>query len=198
MNEQPPRVLSNINIQNIIIHGESFPTDSHLEISYINGNKEGVGIVYSPKGIKLAELSFHNDKLEGFCIFRNEKGQKVKECVYESGISNGWLREFKDNKPVFTGMCRNGEKYSTLREYNGNSEYLEEIKDGNRISVWKFMDDKHMEGICYSFTNNQIKNIYYYKCGEKNKLLYMFENSRMTEYNENEWILYPVFVSPFI
>ena len=87
MNEQPPRVLSNINIQNIIIPGESFPTGSRLEIPYINGNKEGVGIVYSPKGIKLAELSFHNDKLEGFCIFRNEKGQKVKECVYESGIS---------------------------------------------------------------------------------------------------------------
>ena len=190
MSEQPPRVLSNIAIPSMIIPGESFPTGSHLEISYVNGNKEGVGIVYSPKKIKLAELSFHNDKLEGFCIFRNEKGQKIKECVYENGLANGWIREFKDNKPIFIGMCRNGKKYSTLKQYNGKSEYLEEIKNGHRISIWKFMDDKHLEGICYCFTNNQIKNVYHYKCGEKNRLLYMFENRKMTEYNENGWTIY--------
>ena len=52
--------------------------------------------------------------LHGLCIFYNEKGEMICECVYENGIRNGWIREYNNNQTVSMGICKNGEKVSTL------------------------------------------------------------------------------------
>ena len=76
-------------------------------MDYVNGKKEGAGKVLSKKKMILAEVNFHEDELHGYCLFRNEKGKKVKECVYEHGVQNGWGREFLNDKVIFEGIYKN-------------------------------------------------------------------------------------------
>ena len=129
---------TNILIRETNIGGLSFPLGSTLKVEYLNGSKEGDGIVYSPKKVKLARLHFHKDIIEGFCVFFSERGPKIKECVFENGIQSGWMREYKDSKPVFTGISKNGKIISELRNYNGRSDLLEEIQNNNRIAIRQY------------------------------------------------------------
>ena len=85
-NEKPNSCLS---IKDNIIGSISFPSWSTLEVRFVDGKKEGEGIVYSPLKVKLAFLNYCNDLLHGFCVFFNEKGEMICECVYENGIRNG-------------------------------------------------------------------------------------------------------------
>ena len=122
-------------------------------------------------------------------MFNNEKGKKICECVYENGIRNGWIREYKDNKIIYTGICQNGEKVSELRSYNGKSDFFEEIQKNKRISIRKYNND-FLGGICYCYENDKVKHVYKFQCGEKNKVMYEFDNSKMIEYDSNEMIVY--------
>ena len=81
---------TNINIQSTEIGGVSFPSGSTLKVEYVNGKKEGAGKVLSKKKMILAEVNFHEDELYGYCLFCNEGGEKIKECIYEHGVQNGW------------------------------------------------------------------------------------------------------------
>ena len=178
---------------NIMLDGRGnslFPPGSYLKCDSINGKKEGDCIVYSSNRIMIANLHFYNDLLDGLCIFNNDKGVKIRECVYERGKKNGWYREFENGQVIFTGIYRNDEEYSELREYDGNNEYLEEVKDGNTIGFWKFLGDKHMEGIYYCFENNCITHVYKYNCGETNRIMIEFDGDQMIEYDDEERIVY--------
>ena len=63
---------------------------------------------------------------------------------------------------------------------------MEEVKDGKRIGIWKFTDKLTFEeGICCCYENDVVTQVYHYKCGEKNRLLYRFENDKMIQYDEN-------------
>ena len=107
--------LSNTSIDNqsVYVAGFTFPAGSTTNtenLKIIDGKKEGQLKILSPKGIVLAKLKYHADLLEGLCILKNEKGQKVKECVFEKGKMNGYVCEYKNYSPVFTGfieMVRN-------------------------------------------------------------------------------------------
>ena len=181
---------TNISIRETIIGGLSFPLGSTLKVEYLNGSKEGDGIVYSPKKVKLARLHFHKDIIEGFCVFFSDKGPKIKECVFENGIQDGWMREYKDGKAVFTGISKNGKIISELRNYNGRSDLLEEIQNNNRIAIRQYNGKEYLEGICYSFDNGKVRSVYKFKCGENDKILYEFMNERMIEYDENGEMIY--------
>ena len=185
-NESP---VSNLSIKDNSIGGISFPSGSTLEVKFVDGKKEGEGIVYSPLYLMLAILQYHQDLLYGLCQFLNEKGQKNCECVYENGIRNGWIREYKDDKIIYTGICQNGEKVSELRNYNGKSGFFEEIQNNKRMSIRKFNSD-FLGGICYCYENDKVKQVYKFQCGEKNKVMYEFDNSKMIEYDTNKIIVY--------
>lgn len=75
--------LTNIQIKSKLIGGIEFPDGSSLRVEYVNGKKEGEGLVISSKKTKLAKLNYHEDKLNGFCVFFNSDGEKTKECLFE-------------------------------------------------------------------------------------------------------------------
>ena len=184
---------SNILLQDISLDGLDFPPGYSVNtenLKLVNGKKEGKVKVLSSKKLILALLQFHADMLEGFCVFKNEQGQKIKECVYEKGKMNGYICEYENRCVVYTGMCRDDKKYSELKEYEGNDEYLEEVKDGKRIGIWKFSNDTFEEGICYEIDNDTIISVFQYKCGEEKKIMYEFENGQMIEYDKNGRIVY--------
>ena len=145
-NTQP---LTNDSTATTKIPGLSFPSGSKLKVGYLNEKKEGEGIVTSPTNIKLATLHFHNDVLQGLSVIYNEKGEMTCLFVYENGIQNGWAKEYKDGKPVYTGIYKNGEMISELRPYKGKSDYFEEIKNNRRIAIRKYIGDDYLEGISY-------------------------------------------------
>ena len=180
----------NISIKETNIGGLSFPLGSTLKVEYVNGSKEGDGIVLSPKKIKLARLHFHKDIIHGLCIFYSEKGPKIKECVFENGIQNGWMREYKDSKVVFTGIFQNGKKVSELRDYNGRSDFFEEIRNSKRVAIRKYNGKDYCDGICYCYERSTISSVFHFACGEKDRKLFDFENGKMIEYDENEMMIY--------
>ena len=116
---------TNINIQSTEIGGVSFPSGSILKVEYVNGKKEGAGKVLSKKKMILAEVSFHEDELHGYCLFCDEK---IKECVYDHGIQNGWGMQYHDTKVIFEGIYKNGKRFSSLEQYKEEPSYYEEKK----------------------------------------------------------------------
>ena len=74
--------------------GIIYSNDSILNVNYIDNKKEGNGQLISKNGTVLADLSFQQDLLNGYCIFNNENGKKLKECVFENGIENGKGTEY--------------------------------------------------------------------------------------------------------
>ena len=169
----------------LIIGGETFPPTAHLQVNLENGQKEGIGVVYSSTQVKLGELNFKNDLLDGLCIFRDDKGNKIKECVFEKGKKNGWIQEYKGNNVVFTGICRNDEKYSELLKCTYADSMFEEIKDGKRIGIWKFTDSYHLGGICYCYDEGLLTREYTFKDGYENHTNRIFKNDYMKEFDEN-------------
>lgn len=93
--------LTNIQIKSKLIGGIEFPDGSSLRVEYVNGKKEGEGLVISSKKTKLAKLNYHEDKLNGFCVFFNSDGEKTKECLFEKNVQNGWGREFENGNVLF-------------------------------------------------------------------------------------------------
>ena len=79
---------SNILVQDISLDGLDFPPGYSVNtenLKLVNGKKEGKVKVFSSKKVVLALLQFHADLLEGFCIFKNEKGHKIKVSIRFKG-----------------------------------------------------------------------------------------------------------------
>ena len=182
---------TNINIQSTEIGGVSFPSGSTLKVEYVNGKKEGAGKVLSKKKMILATVNFHEDELHGYCLFCDEKGQKIKECVYEHGIQNGWGKEFHDTKVIFEGIYMNGERFSSLEQYKEEPSYYEEKKDGKTVSICKFNENHMKDGICYEYENDKLSQIVLYENGMKKRVMNRFiEKNRMIEYDDKNQIVY--------
>ena len=114
----------NVQIKSTTFGGVSFPSGSSLKVDYVNGKKEGAAVVVSTKKTKLAKLNYHEDKVEGFCVFFNSNGMREKECMYENDVQNGWGCEYKNDKIVFEGLYKNGERYSELKKYSVDSRFM--------------------------------------------------------------------------
>ena len=162
---------TNINIQNTEIGGVSFPSGSTLKVEYVNGKKEGAGKVLSKKKMILATVNFHEDELHGYCLFCNEGGEKIKECVYDHGVQNGWGREFHDDKVIFEGIYKNGKRFNSLEQYKEEPSYYEEKKDGKTVSICKFNENHMKDGICYEYENNKLNQIVLYENGMKKRVM---------------------------
>ena len=102
-----------------------FPKDSSIQVKYENGKKEGNAIVLSAKKTRLAQLHYHQGILEGYCVFYDENGRRVREAMFENGVHNGWGCEYKDAKVIFTGIYKDGKRYSKLQEYSYDTAFLQ-------------------------------------------------------------------------
>ena len=171
--------------------GITYSNDSILNVNYIDNKKEGNGQLISKNGIVLADLSFQQDLLNGYCIFYNENGKKLKECVFENGIENGKGKEYEDDKMIFEGIYKNGNRYSSLEVYEEEPSYYVEKKDGKTLSICKFNENHLKDGICYEYDNDIMSEIVLYENGIKKRVMNHFINdNEMIEYNDNERMIY--------
>ena len=161
---------SNIQIQTLQFGGVTFPPQSTLKVDYVNGRKEGVGIVMSSIKMIIGKLNFHDDKLEGLNMFFDSTGVIQKEGFFVNGIHNGWGCEYKNDKVVFEGMYKNGERFSKLKK-SAIDDYLEEVKDGKTLSIFKYNNNHTVEGKGWLFEYDGDKITAVFECenGEKRK-----------------------------
>lgn len=169
----------NIQIDAIQFGCISFPQNSCLEVNYVNGKKEGEGLVLSSKKTRLAQLNFHEDKLEGICVLYDSEGRKEKECVFRADEVTEVCEYSKgriNDKYIFDGKIM--KKYAKERiVYEG--EFAGDLSKGfvrnGRGIVYSSSDDYY----CGTFTNDV----------EERKICKCSENE-MLEYNDKGEIVY--------
>ena len=84
----------------------------------------------------LATVNFHEDELHGYCLFRDEKGKKIKECVYEHGIQNGWGMEYHDTKAYIDSKAVSSDSHIDeihRHKYEVNQNFKDKLKNGGLI-----------------------------------------------------------------
>ena len=167
MSETLGSTNANIFLQSREIGGIQFSSECALKVEYENGMKEGIGWVFSEKKTKLARLSFHEDQLDGLCIFYTYDGQKKNEYMYENGIQRGWGREYLGGRAAFTGIYENGKRKSELLEYDDDKEQYKEVMNDQVISICRFNENHKLNGICYFYENNCCFDVILYEDGIK-------------------------------
>ena len=61
-----------------------FPSDSIIDVKYVDGKKEGRCKIITKNKVLVAELNFHEDLLDGNSIFYNDNGEITKYYVYDN------------------------------------------------------------------------------------------------------------------
>ena len=169
----------NIQIKSIQFGGISFPSDSTLQVKYVNGKKEGEGLVISSKKTKLAKLNFHEDKLNGLCVLFDADGHRLNECVYQNGkvsevykLKNGE----RNGKYVLNGKV--------MKDYDGEKEVYEGEFDGS-------LDKGYIRngiGICFITENNFYSAVF--ERGVEKRKTRKCKGGEMIEYDERERMIY--------
>ena len=82
-----------------------FPSDSIIDVKYVDGKKEGRCKIVSKNNVLVAELNFHEDLLNGNSIFYNANGELIKYYVFDNGIKNKYYTiEMDRMKPYETNQ----------------------------------------------------------------------------------------------
>lgn len=169
---------------------EIIPADGSIKVNYVNGMKEGKATVLSKQKSRVALLSYHHDVLDGLCSFFNESGLKVKDAIYKNGIHNGWGREYNDSEVVFTGIYKNGERYSELIEYEEDKTLWKEMKDGSVLSICSYNDNHKRDGMCYLFNNNELCSTVMMNDDILIREVFHFNKGEFMEYNNDGKLVY--------
>lgn len=169
----------NIQINSIQFGGVSFPSDSTLQVKYVNGKKEGEGLVISSKKTKLAKLYFHEDKLNGLCVFFDADGHRLSESVFQDGkvsevykLKNGE----RNGKYVLNGKV--------MKEYDGEKEVYEGEFEGSIDKGYI----RNGAGICYLNENDFYSAVF--ERGDEKRKTRKCKGVEMIEYDERERVVY--------
>lgn len=181
--------MTNISLNMKTIGPLVFPATSTLEVKYVNGMKEGSGKVFSTKRIILANLNFYHDRLNGLCTIFDLDGHKCKECVFLNGVHDGWGCEYKQGRVIFSGMYKNGKRYSKLECYEDDQSMFKEIRNNEIVSILHLNSNHEHDGVCYEFVKGKISLITLYENGKKIYDMNTFNNNIMNEYDEKGRLL---------
>ena len=150
------------NIQYLLIKNGKF---YKLSVSVKEGKKYGQGIIRDEDGGVVADLSFEEDELSGFCIIRNEQYQIIFKGMMINGKKKGRCMEFENGKLTFHGYYDDeGVRHELFVEDSHNPGYFYEYsEDGVLLSLCQYMDDYETKnGVCYYFDIN--KNVRRISC----------------------------------
>ena len=181
---------SNIKVNSNEKDYTNFPKDSTIQVKYENGKKEGSAIVLSAKKTRLAQLHYHQGILEGYCVFYDENGRRVKEAMFENGIHNGWGCEYQNSEVIFTGIYKDGKRYSQLLEYSYDTAFLQESIDNEIISVCKYNENHKKDGLCYFYENGKVNRVTCFENGIEKNTIQEFKGKSMIEYDKNGKMTY--------
>ena len=117
-----------------------FPEEGRVKsvTNYINGKKNGLHLVFNPRGYVEKQCFYTEDQLNGpYMTFKSSTRKKV-QGYYKMGILNGKYNEYNDrNGKLLKEMTyTNGKLDGQFKQYNDEGELIIEYqyKDGTKIS----------------------------------------------------------------
>ena len=169
-----------------IVHYKKNGKEFNLEVSMVNGKKEGKGRLYDSKHVLIGNLMFVNDELNGECVIRNERYVVVFRGMMKNGVKEGECHEYdSEGKEIWYGMIKGGKRIPLLSEVKEKAGlYCEYNEEGCLISVSEYDKDRYKKnGMCYVIEGGKIKRVCMMVNGNEVRVLREIKGDGMIEYD---------------
>ena len=175
-------------VMKVLIDGEGY----EMRVSIKEGKKEGVGLIVRKNGTLFMRMMFVNDVCEGEVIKKSKFGKTVLKGTLEKGKEVGLFVEYdEDEKEVWRGFYRNGERYSAIKKCLRKSGFYEETSvSGELLRVSQYDDRWKRHGTCFEFKDGKIAGEYVYEHGKKDKTVREFHDDDMRLFDKYGRIVY--------
>ena len=175
-------------VMKVLIDGEGY----EMRVSIKEGKKEGVGLIVRKNGTLFMRMMFVNDECEGEVIKKSKFGKTVLKGTLEKGKEVGLFVEYdEDEKEVWRGFYRNGERYSAVKKCLRKSGFYEETSvSGELLRVSQYDDRWKRHGTCFEFKDGKIAGEYVYEHGKKDKTVREFHDDDMRLFDKYGRIVY--------
>lgn len=168
--------------------GFVLPTGHHWNPIIENENKEGRVVVYDSNGFISCILQFHDNRLNGVCIFY-EDGKCIEKRTYVNDVEEGWACEINDEKEVKWFEYVDGKIKYVLQRYPNMRDYWKAMDvDTKQLAFICRYDSNHKcIGNKYIYQNGHIKSVTYVERGMGLYRMKTFSEKAkvMTEYDNN-------------
>ena len=175
-------------VMKVLIDGEGY----EMRVSIKEGKKEGVGLIVRKNGTLFMRMMFVNDECEGEVIKKSKFGKTVLKGTLEKGKEVGLFVEYdEDEKEVWRGFYRNGERYSAIKKCLRKSGFYEETSvSGELLRVSQYDDRWKRHGTCFEFKDGKIAGEYVYEHGKKDRTVREFHDDDMRMFDKYGRIVY--------
>ena len=175
-------------VMKVLIDGEEY----EMRVSIKEGKKEGIGLIVRKNGTLFMRMMFVNDECEGEVIKKSKFGKTVLKGTLEKGKEVGLFVEYdEDEKEVWRGFYRNGERYSAIKKCLRKSGFYEETSvSGGLLRVSQYDDRWKRHGTCFEFKDGKIAGEYVYEHGKKDRTVREFHDDDMRMFDKNGRIVY--------
>ena len=175
-------------VMKVLIDGEGY----EMRVSIKEGKKEGIGLIVRKNGTLFMRMMFVNDVCEGEVIKKSKFGKTVLKGTLEKGKEVGLFVEYdEDEKEVWRGFYRNGERYSAIKKCLRKSGFYEETSvSGELLRVSQYDDRWKRHGTCFEFKDGKIAGEYVYEHGKKDKTVREFHDDDMRLFDKYGRIVY--------
>ena len=128
----------------------------------------------------------------GKCTLLYKTGELYFSGYLSQGYRNGLGIEYNKNGTIiFKGFFQNGCRNFHITNRIDRSNYWNERDDtGNLVSVCRKDESGENDGICYFYSNGNIKHISRWKHGKEVEILHTFEGEIMKSFNNNKLVYY--------
>ena len=153
-----------------IVHYAGEHSKYEMIVRLVDGKREGEAMIVND-GMPYLKLHFERGSLTGVVERLNESGSVELRGHLVNGIESGFFKEYDNDKVVWIGYYRNGERYSEVRSRVANQD-----------------DDS---GEFYELDENGgVTQLCLYVNGEMSRVIQKFSGEVMTELDESERRVY--------
>lgn len=161
-----------------------------IDAEYANGVINGNVMIYNAENIIQANLSVKNGLREGKCLEYDKEGNLHLMAYYHLDKMEGFARLYISGVFVKMYKCENDEFiYEYTTEKPGLIREVDS-KTKKTIALSHMNENYNRNGVCHIFVDDKIHDITIYENGEPKRCLRLFEGNEMTEFNDNEEMIY--------
>lgn len=183
--------LANISLDGLLTHGFVLPEGYTWDLKLKNGMKEGKVVVKNQFNVVVAKLEYHNDKLNGLCLFYNN-GVLSNKIMFVNDVANGRGCDVEKMKEVRWYLYENGKKKVELMKFEDLNGYWKEmdVNTNSIISISHFDENNNKNGRCYLFDRDHISKVIDFLDNQPYRVVKEMKDDYMNEYNDQGDIIY--------
>ena len=156
-----------------IVHYGGEHSKCEMTVTLVNGKREGDALIVND-GMPYLKLHYERGLLVGVVERMNESGSVELRGHLVNGIEDGLFVEYDNDKVMWIGYYRNGQRYSEVRSRVVRNDNLE-----NDSGEFYELDE-----------NGKVTQLCLYVNGVRSRVIQKFNGEVMTEYDENERRVY--------